>query len=94
MRKRRKEEDHKRRKAQLEITQVLLRMLEPPMLQESGRNAGENIGAGQQLNYHLHVSYLKHRHAHGRWLGRPNLQIYKGDMHHIEAAVELTFKNN
>ena len=56
MRKRKKEDDHKRRKAQLEITQVLLRMLEQPMLQQSGRNAGENIGTGQQLNYDLHVS--------------------------------------
>ena len=56
MRKRRKEDDHKRRKAQSEMTQVLLRMLEQPMLQQSGRNTGENIGAGQQLNYNLHVS--------------------------------------
>ena len=56
MRKRRKEDDHKRRKAQSEMTQVPWRMLEQPMLQQSGRNAGENIGAGQQLNHDLHVS--------------------------------------
>ena len=56
MRKKMKEDDRKRRKAQLEMTQVLWRMLEQPMLQQSRRNAGENIGAGQQLNYNLHVS--------------------------------------
>ena len=45
MGKRRKEDGHKRKKAQSEIIQVLLRMLEQPLLQQFGSNAGENIGA-------------------------------------------------
>ena len=56
MRERRKEDGHKRKKAQSEIMQILLRMLEQPVLQQSRSNAGENIGAGQQLNHDLHVS--------------------------------------
>ena len=48
MKKMRKEDGHKRRKAQLEIIQVLFRMLEQAVLQQFGSNAGENLGAGQQ----------------------------------------------
>ena len=55
MRERRKEDGHKRKKAQSEIMQVLLQMLEQPVLQKSGSNPGENIGTGQQLNHNLHV---------------------------------------
>ena len=44
MKERRKEDVHKRKKAQSEIIQVLLRMLEQPVLQQFGSNAGENIG--------------------------------------------------
>ena len=45
MRKRRKEDGHKIKKAHSKIIQVLLRMLEQPVLQQLGSNAGENIGA-------------------------------------------------
>ena len=45
MRKGRKEDGHKRKKAQSKIIQVLLRMLEQPVLQQLGNDAGENIGA-------------------------------------------------
>ena len=56
MKKKRTEYGHERKKAQSELIQVMLRMLEQPVLQQSGSNAGENIGAGQQLNHDLHVS--------------------------------------
>ena len=45
MEKGRKEDGHKRKKAQSEIIQVLLRMLEQPVLQQLGNDVGENIGA-------------------------------------------------
>ena len=53
-----KEEERKwpqKKKSTIGNNIVLLRMLEQPVLQQSGSNAGENIGAGQQVNCNLHV---------------------------------------